>query len=188
MGRIRKYNTDEERKCASKENQKKWREEHPNYQAEWRKNNKEKIAEYQAEWKEKNPDYNTEYRQKNKEKIASKKAEYRQNNREKIAKYNAEYVVTPNGRAQMHVDNYTRIDKVYNRGECTLTAEWIVEHIFNQPCHYCGKTDWHELGCDRIDNALPHTPDNVVPCCSKCNIKRGSRTYDEFMRMIGKIA
>ena len=64
-------------------------------------------------------------------------------------------------------------------------TEWIVEHIFTEPCHYCGKTDYHELGCDRIDNALPHTPDNVVPCCAECNKKRGTTPYDEFIKRMG---
>ena len=76
---------------------------------------------------------------------------------------------------------------MYNRGECTLTPDWIVEHIFNQPCHYCGKTDWTKMGCDRIDNSLPHTQDNVVPCCAECNRKKARYSYDEYMKMIGKM-
>ena len=128
------------------------------------------------------------YYQSNKEKLlakhAAKKAEYYQANKEKIA----EYYATPKGRAGNLVGTYKQEDNKYNRGECTITAEWVIEHIFNQPCHYCGKTDWHELGCDRIDNSLPHTPDNVVPCCTDCNKKKARYSYDEFMKMIGKIA
>jgi hypothetical protein len=66
-------------------------------------------------------------------------------------------------------------------GKCTLTPEWIVENIFSKPCHYCGKEGWELIGCDRIDNSKPHTPDNVVPCCWECNKKRGRRDYEEFM-------
>lgn len=152
----KKYQTEEERKQANKENGRRWREAHPNY----RQNNKEKFAEYDAKW-----------RQNNKEKIAKRNAEYRQNNKEKITEYNAKYRLTPKGRAVNLVGTYKQEDKKYNRGECTLTADWIVEHIFNQPCAHCGKTGWKTIGCNRLDNSLPHTPDNVEPCCAECNKK-----------------
>ena len=120
-----------------------------------------------------------------------RKRRWYQNNKEKIAAYHAEYDAeyhsSPLGRATNILGNYRHADKLYNRGECTITPDWIVENIFSQPCHYCGRTDWYELGCDRIDNSLPHTPDNVVPCCCECNKKRGTTPYDEFMKLIGKI-
>lgn len=78
---------------------------------------------------------------------------------------------TPKGRAVNLLTSYRQSDKKYGRGECTLTADWIVENIFSQPCHYCGRTDWTKMGCNRIDNSLPHTPDNCVPCCHACNLK-----------------
>ena len=120
MGRLRKYFTEEEKKTAQRENERRYRETH----------------------------------------------------KDKIAAKNAGYSKTPIGRANILVGSYRRNDKKHNRGECTLTPDWIVDNIFSQPCHYCGKTDWHELGCDRIDNNLPHTPNNVVPCCWECNNKK----------------
>ena len=177
----RKYITEEERKAARKA-----------YNAKYYQSNKEKIAKQKAEHyqdnKEKIAEYKAAFYQDNKEKFAAKNAEYYQDNKEKIAEQHAEYNSTPKGRAVILVGGYKALDKKYGRGECTLTPEWIVEHIFSQPCHYCGKTDWHELGCDRIDNTLPHTPENVVPCCYDCNCKKHTTPYDEFMRMIGKIA
>lgn len=177
MKRIRKYNTEEERKAARRESQRKY------YQ-----NNKEKILERHADYYQNNKEKIAEYYQNNKEKITERKIEYYQNNKEKILEQIAAYRLTPFGRASNLVGTYKQNDERYNRGECTLTPEWIVEHIFNEPCHYCGKPDWHELGCDRIDNSLPHTPDNVVPCCWECNIKKQKTPYDEYMRLIGKIA
>lgn len=144
MGK-KKYFTEEERKAASKENQKKWRAAHP--------------------------DYMSEYRQANKEKIAEQTAEYYQNNRDRIAEFMSEYQSTPKGRAVNLVGTYKQEDNKYNRGECTLTADWIIEHIFTQPCAHCGKTGWKIIGCNRLNNSLPHTPDNVEPCCAECNKK-----------------
>ena len=148
---------------------------HKLYQTE--EERKAARRESRRRWRVNNAEYQAEYYQNNKEKIAEQKAEYQ-----------VEYRSTPKGRAGTLLGTYKQSDKKQNRGECTLTADWIVENIFNQPCHYCGKTDWHELGCDRIDNSLPHTPDNVVPCCCECNKKRGTTPYDEYMKMIGKIA
>ena len=151
-----KYQTEEERKAARREYLKRWKKENPEYLKQWKKENPEKIKEHLKRWY--------------------------QENKEKMLEQHKEYRNTPIGRAGHLVMRYKQNDKKYNRGECTLTAQWIVDNIFSKPCHYnCGETDWTKLGCDRIDNSLPHTPDNVVPCCDECNKKRGTKTYEEFL-------
>ena len=50
-----------------------------------------------------------------------------------------------------------------------MTAQWIVENIFSQPCAHCGENNWEKIGCNRLDNDKPHTKDNVEPCCKECN-------------------
>lgn len=89
--------------------------------------------------------------------------------------YYANYYLTPKGRAKTLLSNYRRKDKITNRGECTLTEDFIIEHIFSQPCAHCGRSDWTKIGCNRLDNSLPHTPDNVEPCCWDCNNKLGNK-------------
>lgn len=180
---MKKYKTEEERKEAQREAKKRWREKNKEYQTIYRQNNKEKIAEYNTLYYQKNKEYFAKYYQNNKEKIA----EWYQNNKERAAVHQAKYFSTPYGRASKLITAYKQSDKKHNRGECTLTAQWIVDNIFSKPCHYCGETDWHKLGCDRIDNIKPHTPSNVVPCCCECNKKRGRNTYDEFTRNVLKI-
>ena len=78
------------------------------------------------------------------------------------------------------VRRYRQSDLLYNRGECTITAEWVEEHIYTSRCFYCGCDDWHLLGCDRINNLKPHTPENVVPCCKRCNELRQRRDFKSF--------
>lgn len=131
----------------------------------------ERKNERQRRWRAKNPEYYKKYYQAN---------------REKQLEYLKEYNTTPMGRAVYLVGRYCQSDKRYNRGDCTLTAEWMLENIFNKHCHYCGKDNWRELGCDRIDNSLPHTEDNVVPCCECCNKKRGRKSYEEFIEQLKK--
>ena len=189
---MKKYNTEEERKAAIRESRKRWNKKHS-----------EQVKEYKKRWYENNPDYFSEYYQKNKNKILEHNAEYSQRNKEEIAEYQSEYYhknretinkrlseyySTPKGRALSLVSKYKNADHKYNRGECTLTKEWILENVFSgQQCHYCEESDWKELGCDRKDSNLPHTPENCVPCCKKCNSKKGKKPYDEFLRLIGKI-
>lgn len=83
------------------------------------------------------------------------------------------------------VCSYKKEDIKYNRGECTLTAQWILDNIFSRSCLYCGETDWHLLGCDRKNNTKPHTPDNVVCCCKDCNNKRQHKDFLTFALSIG---
>lgn len=78
---------------------------------------------------------------------------------------------TPAGRASILVSHYKVMDKKHNRGEGDLTAKWVEENILSKPCVYCGKTGWKIIGCNRINNDLPHTMDNVEPCCKEHNDK-----------------
>lgn len=147
-------------------------------------NNKDKILERRKELYQENKETilnrNKEWRENNKEQIK----EWRRCNREHLSEYSKAYLKTPIGRACNLRNSYMHNDKKHNRGECTLTAQWIVENILFKPCHYCGETGWEIIGCDRIDNSKPHTPDNVVPCCKHCNSKKGSTSYDEYLKML----
>ena len=165
MGRPKKYFTEEERKAAKRESNKRWDEKNP-----------EKIKEYKRRWKEKNPDYGKQWYQDNKEKCHEQKRQYRQDNKEEIAEWNKQYYQTPIGRAYSLLNSYRQSDKAYGRGECTLTAQWIIDNIFTKPCAHCGKTGWDVIGCNRLDNSLPHTMDNVEPCCLECNVKLPGRS------------
>lgn len=133
------------------------REKLKEYMKKYYENNKNKMLNQMKEWKDNHPEYNKKYYEKNIEQI---KKHLKQYNKTKI------------GRAIYLVARYKASDKKHNRADCTLTAKWVVENIFSSKCCHCGETDWHKLGCDRIDNSKPHTPDNVVCSCGKCNIKK----------------
>jgi len=42
-------------------------------------------------------------------------------------------------------------------------------------------------GLDRIDNSLPHTKENCVPCCKWCNFSKRERTTAEFIEWINRV-
>ena len=95
------------------------------------------------------------------------------------------YRNTPNGRANKLIHAYNLLDKKFKRGEGDLTVDWFLKNIFSSKCVYCGESDWLKLGCDRIDNSKPHSITNVVCCCAQCNKKKGLKTYNEYMEMLG---
>lgn len=124
----------------------------------------EQLKEYKRLWRLKHLDKEKEYYLKNKD---------------KIKEYNKNYSKTQYGRAYRLVNNYKLMDK--RKGfepSVDFNAQWIVDNIFSKPCPYCGETDWHLLGCNRIDDSKPHTKDNVEPCCKNCNCKLGMSKLD----------
>lgn len=159
MGRPRIY-SDIERKEKERESRrkymKKWRMTHQDKVKEQNKKNyllnRENNINRVKKWKEDNPNWQKEYR------------------------------LTKIGRAFELLGSYRVSDEKHQRGECTITAQWIVDNIFSKSCHYCGENDWKQLGCDRIDNSKPHTEENCIPCCMECNRKRGRKSYDDFMK------
>ena len=176
MARKKKYATEEEKKEAIRANQKKY---HASSKG------KKTLQKASAKWKEKNKEYiseyNKKYRQENTEFCLESSRKWKEKNPNYTADHWNEYYNTQKGVATYKIKSYKQSDKKANRGECTLTAQWIVDNIFTSKCIYCGEDDWKKLGCDRIDNTKPHTPDNVVCSCGKCNVKRGSKSFEEFL-------
>lgn len=121
--------------------------------------------------KEAKREYDRKRYQANKEKRLEQVRQYYQVNKEKVLERQKEYKNTPMGRAINLLNRYNQSDKEYNRGKGDITAEWIVENIFSKPCAHCGKEGWEIIGCNRINNDLPHTKDNVEPCCLNCNCR-----------------
>lgn len=193
-----KYTTEEERKQAKREydkqryqaNKEKILEQQKQYKKQYYQENKEKrleqIRQYYQDNREKLSEQKKQYYQTNKEKILEQNKQYYQENKEKRLEYGKQRYQTPMGRASKLANRHNQEDKKYNRGECSLTAQWIIDNIFTQKCIYCGESDWRKLGCDRKDNSLPHTPSNVVPCCGECNIKRNRKPFEEFLTIMTK--
>lgn len=97
---------------------------------------------------------------------------YYEKNKDSILEYNKAYSKTQMGRALSQRGQYRRMDRRNGFGDVIdFDAKWIVENIYTQPCVHCGETDWHKLGCNRLDNLKPHIKENVEPCCFDCNIK-----------------
>lgn len=156
--------TQEEKRERNRLYNKKYRERHP-----------DRIKKSQELFDEKHP---------GRRKEISKK--FRDTHKEKRANDRKQYGTTMSGRASRIANYLKRYDKKAGRGESTITQKWILENIFTSHCVYCGETDWRKLGCDRIDNSLPHSPENCVCSCGTCNVERGDKwSVDEFKRLKG---
>lgn len=67
-----------------------------------------------------------------------------------------------------------RGDRIKGR-ENDLDAEFV-KNAISSGCFYCGEIEGR-MSLDRIDNAIGHTKNNVVGCCLRCNLVRGSMPY-----------
>lgn len=164
--------------AAHKKERKAYREAH-------REEKKAYNKEYHEAHREEAKAYKKEYYETHKEERKAYNKEYYEAHKEELKDYmkgfNKDYYSTMQGRAVYLLSGYRRLDREADRGDCTLTADWIIDNIFTSACTYCGETDWTKLGTDRIDNTKPHTPDNCICACGKCNIERQDRySVEEF--------
>lgn len=165
----------EQHKQEILEKAKKYREEHKKERSEYQKR-------YYQEHKEDLIDYQTNYRNEHRVEKNQKQIEYSSTKREELALWQREYRKTKDGRAKTLILRYKQNDNEYGRGECTLTAEQLI-NLWENGCYWCGEKDWHKLGADRIDNTKAHTLENCVCACKSCNDKRGNLSFDEFKKL-----
>lgn len=80
---------------------------------------------------------------------------------------------------------------------CDLTYEQFVGFISIVNCHYCSKeitwtkyntrVNGRAYNLDRKDNSIGYTKDNLVVCCTRCNmVRRDFFTYEQFCE-VGKL-
>jgi hypothetical protein len=83
--------------------------------------------------------------------------------------------------------------------EFSLTQDNFKE-ITQKDCHYCGSppsklmttgnpyTDFIYNGIDRKINSIGYVYENCLPCCEICNKAKGTRTYEEYIEWMNRIA
>ena len=111
--------------------------------------------------------------------------------------------------AEMHgkPDGQNALTSLYNsykgrilkkKLEFSLTKSRF-EELTKQDCYYCGKepkskyqrqhyTPYIYNGLDRIDSLKGYTEENVVPCCSICNVAKSNLPLDTFYSWILTVA
>jgi|SRR5271157_787961 len=87
-------------------------------------------------------------------------------------------------RDRVILNNCRKADKILNL-TTTLTRELIAK-LIAKPCEYCEVED-DRMGVDRKDNSLGHTPNNVVPCCLRCNSLKRDMPWAAWMFLVPTI-
>lgn len=142
---------------------------------------RKKDRKYVFEHKEQIKENQKRYRIENKARIRNSQRKWTRENNKKLNDYQKNW--KKSNRELKFIFDYRRIDKKKNR-ICDLTVEWLKENITSKPCVYCSQTE--NVGCDRVDNKKGHTMNNVVPCCTICNVVRGDKFTSDEMKLIGK--
>lgn len=147
---------------------------------------KEEKRVYNKVWRERHPDYYNQRYKENREEIKTKNLQYQKEHASETKERKKKYLKTIEGKASKLHNNYRCYDIA--RGfdvSDVVTSDWIMEHVLTKTCVYCGESDWEKLGADRIDNTKPHTPENCVCACEKCNKKRQDKyTVEEFKEYV----
>ncbi len=77
-------------------------------------------------------------------------------------------------------NDLSQSDKKKNRSN-DLDKDFV-RGMIELDCTYCGATkEQVRIGLDRIDNFIGHFKSNVVPCCARCNMTRGSMPYEAWL-------
>ena len=96
------------------------------------------------------------------------------------SEYSYAYVRSPKGRYVKYKTDSKRRGLSFE-----LTIEEFVK-LISSPCVYCGESD-KKIGIDRVDNTLPYTTNNSVPCCMVCNYMKKDMSKDMFLNHVRKI-
>lgn len=181
--RKKQYYTEnkEARKQYSKQYYTEHADERKQYKKQWYTKNKEAISEYRKQWYTENKERIKQYYQENKEAMAEYQKQWRTENKE----YQNQWHATLKGYCNNIRNANIQKDRKYGRIDDELPSNYpTIEdymELLQMPDFYDGK-QYHftEMGLDRIDNSLPHTLDNIVPCTTQHNRERHLMSFDEF--------
>lgn len=90
-------------------------------------------------------------------------------------------------RANAKINGYIQGARIRNY-DWMLTVESATV-LMKSPCHYCGRqgADYGLNGIDRKDNDEGYTIGNTLPCCSMCNMGKGTKTYEQTQEWLKAI-
>jgi len=75
----------------------------------------------------------------------------------------------------------------YRKLEFTLSKQQFI-NLIAQPCWWCGGVVIStSSGLDRLHSNIGYVENNVVSCCTTCNMAKNSMTPEEFRVWIAKV-
>jgi 5-methylcytosine-specific restriction endonuclease McrA len=152
------------------------------YNAEYYVKNKEKEqirkAIYRANHPEETRAYNITYRAENLESEQARQADWRDENRPRLKAYNKTYRLEHP--EETRAKYARRRARKRNAPVSDFTAQqWIeMQAAYDHRCVYCDKRCKGRLTQDHItplSKGGSHTASNIVPACSLCNSRKGTK-------------
>lgn len=127
--------------------------------------------------------------------------EYRKKCSDSHKGQNNRHLSLPDGEANLNAIYFSYKKSAQERGLFFDIDKELFKKITKQNCHYCGcepnqiKSDkerfrygyWIHNGIDRLDDNIGYIPENIVPCCKKCNYAKQGMNEQEFLELIKKI-
>ena len=101
---------------------------------------------------------------------------------------------------QINVDNYIQDNLFENKYNSYVYGAKIRNldfnltkvdclKMFSKKCFYCGFNDKTKYnGIDRMNSNLNYIPSNCVPCCTTCNMMKGTIKSNDFIQICSHIA
>ena len=92
------------------------------------------------------------------------------------------------------------ITSARRRGHAWNVTRDTLASLIRMPCVYCGSPPTNRKtlsrckkvllynGIDRVDNQRGYEPDNVVPCCRKCNYAKRDMAEADFLAWLDRVA
>jgi hypothetical protein len=68
----------------------------------------------------------------------------------------------------------------------TLTKEQFAS-FWKKPCYYCNDVI-ETIGLDRIDNDKGYVIDNIISCCTGCNLAKRADTQEDYISRCKRVA
>lgn len=66
-----------------------------------------------------------------------------------------------------------------------ISVDQLASILDDSCCYYCsGPLSETGFALDRVDNSLGYVPDNVVPCCPKCNMDKKTMSQTDYLAVI----
>lgn len=121
----------------------------------------------------------------NKEAIKERNKKWKRENKEYYLQQQREYGKKRSQSLRGKYMGYKREAKARNYS-FSLTEEDFSQ-FWQKPCYYCGGSI-NTIGLDRVNNDEGYFVDNIVSCCTDCNIAKRSRTKEEYIKHCIKIA